>query len=137
MVPATVGIVSGVVAVSWHAGIVPVGLWVVFSALVVVVQVSWRAWGIFCAARQPKLAISSSTDNRKHSKDSISQVHRVGCNTLPRPTVVAVSVGAAHMRAAATAIAGSVAVAAAIARRRTMPALVHGGGRKIEGGKWE
>lgn len=74
-------IVAGVVAVSRHAVIILVGPRVTVGALVVVVvQISWGTWGIFCSERRnrAKLAISSSTDNRNTQKNAIAKAHRVG-----------------------------------------------------------
>lgn len=118
-----------------------VGPRVTVSALVVVVvQVSWRTWGIFCNERRdrPKLAISSSTDNRNTQRMLSPRLIVWVWYTLPRPMVVAISVvGLTRIRAAAARVAISAAVAPTLARRGVMPALVHGSSRKQNKAKKE
>lgn len=109
-----------VVTMSWGTVAVTSGHRAVVSTLdVVVVQVSWGIWRIFCGGRgrSPKLANSSSTDNRKHSNNAIAMVHRAGYSTLPRPPVVAISgVEAARIGASTATIVVTVAVTDAVAR---------------------
>lgn len=62
----------------------------------------------------------------------ISKVRRLGYNTLPLSTVVAISVvGVALIWATAATVMLSIAITAAIARRGAIPALVHGIGEVI------
>jgi hypothetical protein len=140
MVPGAVGVVGVVCAtISSHAGRVPSGLRVIVGAfLVVIVQVSWRTWGVFWRreTRQPKLANSSSTNNRTHSEYAMAKFIAWVCSTLPRPTMGAISVaGASRIRAAtataaaATAVSIAISVAPAVPRRRVMPVLIHDGDR--------